>query len=172
MTNTKQLKIKLHDYDVSVSRDTAEDINIRVRARNVEEAKVLAREEAENNFDLVWNPTDYIGDVQINNVDIVFPSRKKIGGGGMGTTETTERIYSSSDNEMTNIDVVTQIMEFSRFGVLAQAFVMDALVKVSRSVAEATAEEIEVMRGGFIQPEAWQGVAREIQEKLVRYSAK
>lgn len=67
----------LNVYDITLSRYTAEDISIRVNARNVKEAQDLAREQAENDFDLTWNPTDYIGDVHIDQVDIVTPSHKK-----------------------------------------------------------------------------------------------
>ena len=68
---------KLNTYDVNLSRDTEEQITIRVKARNEREAQDEARGEAENNFDLDWNQTDFIGGVTVNQVDIVFKSRKK-----------------------------------------------------------------------------------------------
>jgi len=71
---------------------------------------------------------------------------------------------------MTNIEKVLEIMEFSDYGALAQAFVMNALSAHAKLVSEAPIEALESMRGGFISPEAWQGVALEITEKLKTYS--
>jgi hypothetical protein len=69
----------------------------------------------------------------------------------------------------TNIETVTAIMEYSRFGALAQAFVMDALMKQAKAAAEAPPEAFASMRDGFVSPEAWQGVAREIADKLKKH---
>jgi hypothetical protein len=68
----------------------------------------------------------------------------------------------------TNVEIVVDLMEFSKYGPLAQIFVIDALVKVSERVAEARLDEID--GGSFLSPEAWQGVAREIREKLERHT--
>jgi hypothetical protein len=65
----------------------------------------------------------------------------------------------------TNIDILTDICEYSRYGALAQTFVIDALYNFSRMVAEAAPEELG-MNGSILAPEAWQGVAREIKRKL------
>lgn len=69
----------------------------------------------------------------------------------------------------TNVEAVTALMEFSRYGALAQMFVIDALSKHAKAVAEAAPEALASMEGGFISPEAWQGVAREIMEKLDKH---
>lgn len=69
----------------------------------------------------------------------------------------------------TNVETVVNLMEFSRYGALAQVFVMDALSKHAKVVAEAPPESLASMKGGFISPEAWQGVAREIMGKLEKH---
>lgn len=76
--------------------------------------------------------------------------------------------------QMTNVECVTDIMEFSRFGALAQAFVMDVLSKHARQVAETP---IEALREAFgenpmIGADAWQGVAKEIHTKLEAHFAR
>lgn len=166
-TNMNKTKPRLNFYDVALSRDTAEEITIRVKARNAEEAKDQARDKAENDLDLTWNPTDYVGDVQINQVDIVFPSRRN------GDEEKpAERVFSASDERQTNVDVVTDIMEYSSYGALAQAFVIDALVKFSKIVMDTPSEKLAMMDNGIITCEAWKGVAAEINQKLARYHGK
>lgn len=68
---------------------------------------------------------------------------------------------------LTNIEIVTEIMTFSNFGALVQVFVIDALYKHSHAVAEAPPEAFA--KEHFIHPQAWQGVAREIAEKLEQH---
>lgn len=75
---------------------------------------------------------------------------------------------------MTNVEVVTELMEFSQYGALAQAFGMAALAKHSRAVADADSADsatLASMEGGPVSPAAWQGVAREIAEKLDKHFA-
>ena len=86
---------------------------------------------------------------------------------------------AAEDNEeeitgqrLTNVETIIEIMEFSRFGVMAQMFVMDALIKQARMTADAPAGAFESMRGGFISPDAWQAVAREIADKLDKHLGK
>jgi len=64
---------------------------------------------------------------------------------------------------MTNIEKVTHIMSFSKYGALAQLFVMDALHKWTDIISKASPEQVG---NGFIDGEAWIGVAREIQATL------
>jgi hypothetical protein len=64
---------------------------------------------------------------------------------------------------MTNIEKVQHIMTYSRYGGLAQLFVMDALHKWTDIISKASPEEIS---NGFVNGDAWIGVAREIQETL------
>ncbi|WP_459204769.1 hypothetical protein ACQVRY_10165 [Ralstonia pseudosolanacearum] len=73
----------------------------------------------------------------------------------------------------TNIDFVCQLMDFSRFGPLAQMFVIDAVSKWSEKIAKTPIEELRKAFEGnpLIGVEAWQGVAREIKEMLDAYFA-
>lgn len=63
----------------------------------------------------------------------------------------------------TNADVVEDIMEFSSFGALSQAFVMTALEEYSKAV-EATPEE--KLETGFMPAGVWKGIAAEVLAKL------
>ena len=67
----------------------------------------------------------------------------------------------------TNTKFIMDLMTSSKFGALVEVFVIDALSKQARDVANATLEQLE---NPIISPEAWRGVAREIHEKIeVRY---
>lgn len=67
---------------------------------------------------------------------------------------------------LTNVEFVTDMMQFSRFGPLAQMFVLDALTKQATTVANLTKEQLAPMKDSIVAPEAWQGVAIEIRDKL------
>ncbi|MCK4125859.1 hypothetical protein ACI2TT_25410 [Ralstonia nicotianae] len=58
-------------------------------------------------------------------------------------------------------------MDFSRFGPLAQMFVIDALSKWSDMIANTPIDELRSAFEGnpLIGAEAWQSMAREIKEK-------
>lgn len=167
MTAIEKPKPKNNFYDVNLSRDTSEEITIRVKAVNVIEAREKAQEEAESNFDLNWNQTDYVGHVQADLVSIVFPSRRK-----KDEEKEPVVVFNASEANMTNIEKITDIMEYSQYGALAQMFVMDAVGKLAKIVAEATEADLEPMKNGFIDPYAWQNVAKEIQVKLAAYQPK
>ncbi len=64
---------------------------------------------------------------------------------------------------MSNIEKVQHIMSYSRYGALAQLFVMDALHKWTGIITKASPAQFD---NGLVNPEAWIGVAREIQNKL------
>jgi hypothetical protein len=66
----------------------------------------------------------------------------------------------------TNVQTVKAIMEFSEYGALAQAFVMNAIGQAAKETAEAPPEAFANWNNQLISPEAWQGVAREIHAKL------
>lgn len=67
----------------------------------------------------------------------------------------------------TNEQVVYDIMVFSQFGALSQAFVIEALMRCADQVAAMTDEEVEAANANSpINMEAWRGVAREIKRKL------
>lgn len=64
---------------------------------------------------------------------------------------------------MTNIEKVTYIMTYSNYGALAQLFVMDALHQWSGIISKASPQQVD---NGFINGEAWIGVAGEIHKVL------
>jgi len=67
----------------------------------------------------------------------------------------------------TNQQVVKDCMAFSRYGALAEAFVVDALIKASESAASLTDAQLEEMsKNSLIHPVAWRGVGQEIKAKL------
>ncbi|WP_441460300.1 hypothetical protein [Burkholderia thailandensis] len=74
---------------------------------------------------------------------------------------------------MTNLECLTDIMTFSRYGALAQAFVMDALSQHAERVATVPLYTLQQQFGvhALISIEAWQGVAREIHTKLEAHFA-
>ncbi|MEN7527877.1 hypothetical protein [Cupriavidus sp. DL-D2] len=63
----------------------------------------------------------------------------------------------------TNIEAVVDLMSFSQYGVLAQLFVIDALVKVADRAAKADPATLD---SPMLSGKAWVGVAKEIQFKL------
>ncbi|MGN8186537.1 hypothetical protein ACTJLD_11200 [Burkholderia sp. 22088] len=75
---------------------------------------------------------------------------------------------------MTNLECLTDIMTFSRYGALAQAFVMDALSKHAERVATVPLDQLQAQFGvhPMISVQAWQGVAREIHDKLEAHFAR
>ena len=75
---------------------------------------------------------------------------------------------------MTNLEVLTDIMTFSRYGALAQAFVMDALSKHAERIATAPPDTLEAQFGNhaMVSARAWQGVAQEIHGKLETHFAR
>lgn len=74
----------------------------------------------------------------------------------------------------TNLECLAQIMNFSRYGALAQAFVMDALCKHAEHIAQMPLEQLEEKFGdhSMIAASAWQLVAKEIHEKLEAHFAR
>lgn len=67
----------------------------------------------------------------------------------------------------TNVDFVTHIMEHSDYGALKQAFIISALDVYSRMCIRDD-EECNVANG-FIDPKAWQGIAREVNAELLEH---
>lgn len=77
----------------------------------------------------------------------------------------------------TNIDIVVDIMQHSRFGPLSQVFVMEAITRYAEQLSQATVADLtppepEPLPDGTrrvnigINPPAWIGVAKEIKAKL------
>ena len=75
---------------------------------------------------------------------------------------------------VTNLECLADIMEFSRYGALAQAFVMDALSKHAERVATLPLDELQKQLGAhaLVSARAWHGVAQEILTKLESHFAR
>lgn len=145
-------------YDVYLTRDTSEEITVRVMAFTPAHALEVAKDEAVNNDTLEWSQTDWTGDVRSHTVNLVDIAQHG--------QESSSEVFNAGNEPETNIDIVTSIMEFSNYGALSQFFVLDAIRKFAKRVIESTPEELEAMKDGFITPQAWQGVAKEIDAKL------
>ncbi|WAH62225.1 hypothetical protein LZ023_40825 (plasmid) [Pseudomonas silvicola] len=63
----------------------------------------------------------------------------------------------------TNLELVTDLMEFSRYGALSQVFVLQALEQFSEMVLEAPEAAQE---GGPVPVAVWRGIAAETLEAL------
>lgn len=63
----------------------------------------------------------------------------------------------------TNVEFVTDLMNYSRHGALIQAFVIQSLAEYSRKVAASTPEACDT---AMVSGHAWHGCAVELQEKL------
>lgn len=59
-----------------------------------------------------------------------------------------------------NIDFVKQLMEYSRYGALAQLFVLDAIEKQCDRILAAGIDKVREQFGenSMVSPEAWFGV--------------
>lgn len=64
----------------------------------------------------------------------------------------------------TPVQLVKDLMEKSEYGPLAQLFVMDAIHKLADSVSQSKPSQYP--KNGLVHPEAWIGLAKEIQKKL------
>jgi hypothetical protein len=63
----------------------------------------------------------------------------------------------------TNIEFVTELMEFSAHGALIQAFVIQALEQYAKRVAAMTPQALDTP---MVSGHAWHGCALEVQRKL------
>lgn len=75
---------------------------------------------------------------------------------------------SKRKQPLTNVQIVERLMTFSKFGAMSQLFIMDAIEKQAKKVANVSLEELKEAFGEnpFISPEAWHGVAKEIVQRL------
>ncbi|MGJ4953102.1 hypothetical protein [Bradyrhizobium sp. HKCCYLS20291] len=62
-----------------------------------------------------------------------------------------------------NITFVKDLMNHSRYGAMAQIFVMDALSKMAEAIAKADQVEMDTP---MVNGHAWVGVAKEIKQKF------
>jgi hypothetical protein len=64
----------------------------------------------------------------------------------------------------TNMQTVRDIMSYSEYGPLIQAFVMEGLRSYSEMILKTDLPE-----NGFIAPDLWKGCAQEVLDKLNRH---
>lgn len=79
--------------------------------------------------------------------------------------KTTVKITSKKAS-LTNVELVVEMMEFSKFGAMSQIFIMEAIRKESERVAATKPEQYSKEQWAFISVEAWIGVAAEISKKI------
>lgn len=63
----------------------------------------------------------------------------------------------------TNVQWVKHAMEYSKFGALSQAFIMEAIGRYANQIAELDPARLD---SALISGEAWVGVAKEIKASL------
>lgn len=68
-----------------------------------------------------------------------------------------------TQEQQTNVEFVTDLMERSRHGPLIQGFVIQALAEYSAAVAKGGPEACD---SAMVSGHAWHGCAVELQEKL------
>ena len=66
---------------------------------------------------------------------------------------------------MTNVQFVTDMMEHSKYGALVQAFVLEGIARYAEQVKSNAKSLRKSMKDHIIRPEAWIGVATEIDAK-------
>jgi len=70
---------------------------------------------------------------------------------------------ATTKKRQTNEQFLTEIMRFSRYGALSQAFVMEALSRYAEEVSKADPKSCDTP---MLSGAAWVGVAKEIRDKL------
>jgi hypothetical protein len=69
----------------------------------------------------------------------------------------------------TNMDVITEIMEYSPYGALSQMFVIDALLKQAKYVVMNKEQVIKEMEKGFIHGSSWVAMAEYLEATLEKH---
>jgi hypothetical protein len=79
--------------------------------------------------------------------------------------KTTVKIASKKTN-LTNTELIVEMMEYSNFGALSQLFIMEAIRKEAERVAATKPEQYDQEKWAMISVPAWIGVAKEIAKKI------
>ena len=76
-----------------------------------------------------------------------------------------------SNERKTNVEFLTEIMEFSRNGAMMQMFIMNALTKAADEVADMPIEELRKAFGevSFVNPDAWHATAVELKAEMIKH---
>lgn len=69
-----------------------------------------------------------------------------------------------TDKPSTNTELVVNLMEFSRFGVVSQMFVVDAITQHAARVAAAKPEDMRT--NGFVSNAIWIDTARDVRDRI------
>jgi hypothetical protein len=65
----------------------------------------------------------------------------------------------------TNVEFIVDMMEHSRFGGLVQAFVLEGVARYANQCVSNAKSLRKSMKNHMVHPEAWIGVATEVQKK-------
>jgi len=66
-----------------------------------------------------------------------------------------------------NVELVTRMMEFAPTGPLSQAFVIEAIARYAKQVADLTDEQVAKMdENSIVSMEVWRETAEYIQEQI------
>lgn len=77
-----------------------------------------------------------------------------------------------SHPRLTYQELLSQLMNNSRYGALAELFVVDAVIKQADEIAAKPVEQVAAaMRDYFVNGKAWHGVAVEISKKFKELEA-
>jgi hypothetical protein len=69
-----------------------------------------------------------------------------------------------TERPQTNTEFITELMEYSKYGGLAQVFIIEAIRYYSEQVAKSNPTSVEDNQ--LISPKLWRAVATEVHEKL------
>lgn len=67
-------------------------------------------------------------------------------------------------DRLSNVEFVTELMQFSRFGALAQAFVIDAISQHANAIAAT--DNPEAFTTGLFDGQVWVDCAKDIKKKM------
>lgn len=68
---------------------------------------------------------------------------------------------------MDNVEFVTWLMNYSSYGALVQAFIIESISRYANEVAENEKELRESMKNHIINPDAWVGIGKELSKKIL-----
>lgn len=157
MANEQELKT----YSLILERETAQVYNLNIEAASEEDAIQKALDIAHND-NVEWQESDFIGDPFVGVINLLSDSDIA------ENDSNTHYHYVENARPQDNVEFVSDLMQYSAHGALAQMFVLDALLKFSKLVMETPTEDMAVMDNGLIPCSAWKAVAGEIHEKLAK----
>lgn len=130
---------------------------------------VEVKADGESNFYRLVADGDWLAVVQLNGKFLVAAQEAIMRQFAEAITQTEEPDTAAqrSDEPTTNAELFEQMLTYSRYGALAQAFVVDAVTKMAEQVAKLSDEEVAKLdETSMVHMRAWRGVAREIKAKM------